>query len=612
MGAVKPLTHKKSITIFLTAILLPLILLTVCASASFINEWGEYQNDEANTGFMHDKIGHYTSELGITYTDGINGMNYQPLIINFTGDSDLETIIYSGNFLQIYNTQLNLIDEKNIGAIQGQPIIYNNGTSNIAVAISSDVIEAWYYNGTAFIDKFANDTQLNESFVCDTWIGLKCSGNTCHTACDNSTSTFVYSINMTAASWLVLETTINDARGVPAIADIDRDGRNEMAWLCDNDGNADYGLCVADLNNSLTPFMDAGFSGDGILDDIGPDGKMSNPVLWNVNGAGDTEILVSHKDSGSNRLAISTYKSDGTALWSADPQSFNAFEVLQTVMVDGEGTQFYACTSATTDAGGGVWQRYMICVDFEGTEISSGQTDFGEAAINGLPIVAADMNFDGLDELIFPDGIYYINNSLISNITGLTNYYIAIADVNGDAEPEVIATKAGITKIVYSSFTNSPPELNNTQNYGGYGSTLDYTTPICVGSTLTFLAQECDGITACNYDNDASTDTERIVSNCGQLASGSAGTSFTANLNNGTFAVSSPVFQCVYNVTGIFSVRLFLQDSFNDDGFTEYNTQTITVQVINGTAGITCNLGSAVSPGDTGGVAPSAQESQTN
>lgn len=614
--------------IFLTLML----LLAAAVSASFTDEWGEYQDDPSNRGFVHDETAHFTSELGITYTSN-NGMAFQPLIVNITGDNNLETIIISGNFLQLYDEQMNLIDELNVlggNVIKGQPIIYNNGSQKYILFKSATgnpaeiTFEIYEYNSSNEFNQvcenssFANFGVTSTSFVNS---GIKCdeTNDYCYwISGTGNTNRFAFTkinmeiLNCSSFNQILNYTTDSPNQihaNIPAIGDIDRDGRNEIVFICDDNTDTNSGLCVVDSNGTGTPYFDTYFSTDGKLDNIGT--IMSNPVLWNTNGAGDTEIQISYKDA-TNRLELASYLSDGTQDWSIESTGSNIDTASQVVIVDNGSTQFDICTSGTLDFGGGVFRLWLLCADYNGDKIIGTYINTDEALVNSIPLVAADMDNDGLDEIIMPRGIFDIDYNLVVNTTENNRYYIAIADVNADGEPEIITTNGSLTKIIYSSFTNEPPELNNTQNYGGYGATLDYTTPICVGSTLTFLAQECGGLATCNYDNDGSSDTERIVSNCGQLSSGAASSSFITNLANGTFAGANPQFQCVYNVTGIFSVRLFLQDNFNDDDFTQYNTQTITVQVINGTAGITCNLGSAVSPGDTGGITPSAQESQTN
>jgi hypothetical protein len=80
---------------------------------------------------------------------------------------------------------------------------------------------------------------------------------------------------------------------------------------------------------------------------------------------------------------------------------------------------------------------------------------------------------------------------------------------------------------------------------------------------------------------------------------------------NGSFDDVNPTFLCYYNQTGTFYVRLYLQDSFNTDDHSAYNTQTIFFNVINGVPGSTCNLIS-IPPADLNTTPSSASSSEIN
>jgi len=163
----------------------------------------------------------------------------------------------------------------------------------------------------------------------------------------------------------------------------------------------------------------------------------------------------------------------------------------------------------------------------------------------------------------------------------------------------------------WSNFTNSPPELNNTKTKGGYSGYP--TSPVCVnGTAINFNAVQCSGIiTNCNYRNDVDTDTERIVTNCGFNEFGTATGDPTLARVNGTFGLTNPTFSCYYNKTGTYSVRLYLQDNFNTGDFTKYNTEIITINVIDGIPGTTCDTGEIVeSPEDAGVDAEATPEQE--
>jgi len=598
--------------------------------ASFEAEWGEYQDDISNKGFVSDTVSTFT-EVSTVYTVS-DGFAYQPLAVNMTGGSNLEVIISSGNYLKMYDPQLNLIDELNLGsAIQSQPTIYNTPNGNAYVLITNQIIHAYTYNGTAFVNQFANSSEINMSgHACDTPM-LRCIANSfCYSLGVDGSSIYAYKINITNGSWIESSALSPDAiRGIPAIGDIDRDGRHEIVFSCDADANGDCGICVLDVNTSNgKPYLDTGFSGDGIIDDIDEVGRSGNPVIYNIDEGGDSEIILSFALNGNPTINyIRAYNSDGSTKWTSPNLYFGAVHFSNPIIMEyGNSTKPDVCAVGMPNAAPGSFR--VSCVTYTGSllysRVYTGGSNGGTISYRGFEIIAASVK-DGADpdsggtfDIISSEYIIQIYGeqqiiyNFESNGTSDTAYHTSYADLNNDGEGEIIITKAGTTKIIYSAFTNGVPTLYNNLSYGGYGNNYGYSTPICINTTVTFSAQECGGDASCNYDNDGSTDTERIVGNCGQNPGGEASTSFTNNIANGTLAVSNPQFACYYNVTGIFNVRHYLQDDSNLNDFSQYNTETIVINVINGEPGVTCSISEPVGPGETDEEDVTAQEDQTN
>ncbi len=219
------------------------------------------------------------------------------------------------------------------------------------------------------------------------------------------------------------------------------------------------------------------------------------------------------------------------------------------------------------------------------------------------------MDNDGDLDLVTNRKIFFLNpltntsTSLVyAQATANTDHVIIVVDVDGNGFLDICGQTEGETYCSFSEATNDPPVIDNNLRFGGYGSSLGYDTLICLDTTINFQAQESGGLVIGNYNNDVSTDTERIVSNCGQTGTGNVNPAFTSNIANGTFDLANPSFQCIYNNTGTYSVRLFLQDDVHDDDFNVFNTETITLTVVEGDAGFDCNIGTPVAPGGAGNV----------
>ena len=618
--------NKKNLFIIIISML---ILSCITASASFTNEWEEYQDDPSNRGFVHDDIGIWNS-VGAVLTRNI-GNDFQPIILDWDDDSSNDVISFSTTFITVLNENLETKDTLNIVKTPlSQPTFYLNGTSELLAIIVSNELRIYDYNGTDIF--LVNSTSINTTGTKVT--GVKYSNSFIYFAASmNATQSNFYKIRGNNFTIINTTTFSGNVTHNPAIGDIDLDTIDEIVIVCDNNNNGEYGLCVfdADLGN-----FDVGFNNSGILDDLhtkGGDTYVTSPLIYNLDDATDREIIFARSVEGTcggvafNYLpTITAYNSDGTTLWSRTgntgtvfpgcPNSaHDPFWITQPFIAFDDAGNDLVCAVGNGDTNNEIWEHMGCLNGLNGTiEWSTINPLVNVNVIDkGITSGGAFLRTTGDDYLVFGQFIYFSNGTFAINITQVdASYEYAIVDLDTDNNLDIVYSTLAIIKAIFSDFTNLPPVVNNTYAYGGYGGQPSYESPICVNTTLTFSARECTDGVSCNYDNDVASDTERIVSNCGQLPSGAAGTSFTANLDNGTLDANNPQFQCVYNLTGIFSVRLFLQDQADLFDFSEYNTQAITVNVIDGTPGITCNLIPSVSPGDTTPIPASAQESQTN
>ena len=574
----------------------------------------EFQNTPKNTGATGG-IADFSDGIGITYTIAA-GMGYQALVADITGNSDLEVVIYNGNYLQLYDKELNPIDEKFIGKpVYSQPIIYDNGTDYIMISVHTDgVLEGWYYNGTTFLDGFTNSSSLNQSYACPNgFSSWKCLDGFCYVASEGIDNRgHIYKINMTSYTWLDANTSARNPAMNPAIGEIDGDGSNEMVFRCDPDNDGQIGICVVDVNGSGLPYLDIGFSADGIIDDIEGDAgaPFASPSIVQVDGLGAYDIVVSY--GGAN---IKVYKGDGTQIVSAAHATGGVTNPGQAVEIFNGSGAGGVNTNLCSIGYNGVNNLYILCVNSNDDKIVEKViTGYSGLGADGMVVMVANMDgdSDNVQEMVTGAGIFRFNGDIMLNTTSDNNYWTSLADVNRDGELDIVYTKSGSTKIMYSTFSNTPPVLDNDLSYGGYGNNYGYSTPVCINSTITFSAADCYSFLSCNYINDRAIDEERIVSNCGQNGDGTPNTLFTTNLANGTSSISSPQFQCYYNRTGIFNVRLYLQDNYDFNDYSQYNTQTISINVINGQPGITCNIINPVNPGETVPSTTTPQQAQTN
>jgi len=583
--------------------ILPLLLFLFILTSIALADWETFQNDEANTGRYTTETGHF-SEIDVTLQTS-NGHNSQPLITNITGDADREIILMSGNFLQIYDDQLTLIDEVNTGEpLRGQLTLYDNGTDTIIIHpyFSGDNsaqginITMYRYNSTPVFEELCSlGTFIGKSSGSDITnnAGITCNGDYCYYAESMTTSGNAYfvKVDMTNISGAVcgsqsLNLSVGGNRVLdqtPAIGDIDRDGRDEVIILVDDDADSNTGLFVIDANGTGAPYLDTGFSADGRLDDISTGVSISNPIVHNIDDGGDLEIILSFLNAGS-QLSITTLKSDGSTFAGFPVGGYTATTSWQTVVTEFGGSNEVLCTmggNSTTN------NTLILCVEDDGDMIANETfSGYTSAGANRLPIIAVDLDQDSttaeFDDILFPQGIIrsdftvWVNTSLTAN-----DYYIAVTDLDRDNEVEIIASKAGDTRVIYSDYVNLVPNLTNDVR-------VNTGNPICTGEQVTFSAiQDTD------YTNDFSADTERLV-----LAFAN-GTNTT-----GSFSSTSPSVAHTFDVVGSFQMTIYLQDNANPNDISQFVTYTATVsantQICNGAGEEGTDTGVAPSSSDIG------------
>ena len=604
-------------------------------SASFTNEgWGEFQNDETNRGFVHDEYGLWDG-IG-SYNSVALGSAFQPLSIDWNNDGSQDVILFTTSFIAAYDKNLDLIDNINIGEnILSQPTFYQNGSTNYLALITNGDYRTYSINSSNEII-LTNLSSINTTGINVT--GIKhAHGYNYFASQVNSTSFNFYKIRTSTLE--IINSTLITGRvdHNPAIADMDIDSIDEIAVVCDKNNNGQWGLCVFDGDAGN---LDLGFSADGVIDDLADKGDSSfitSPLFYNLDGTIDTELIIAYAKSGTctgvaNQYlpVITAYNSDGSIFFSTVTPSITTFPSCD---VNDEQTYLsqpfmainnddaLVCAYVGSSHGGTTTRRQVGCVNAlnglknwsAGSLESDNPIDRGKDLKSGF----AFSYESAMDIIVFGKFLYYANGLSLLNISSYIDdgdYNFLGNDVDGDGNIDIIASDSLITKIIYSNYTNMPPTLNNSYNYGGYTANYDYLSPICAGTNLIFEAQETGGIIQGNYDNDAAVDQERIATNCGynNLTHVSLGIDYTSFMEYGNYTGANPSFECYYNNTGTFRVKLYLQDGVNDDDFTEYNAQTINVQVIaNGIPGTSCNF-VGLTIDDIGGEDDSSSETATN
>lgn len=575
-------------------ILLPFFLFFILMCSTAL-AWDSYSNDNQNIGAEDT----YSAEFDSTkvFTSIPDGANFQPLLVDVDNDSRMDVIGSDGDYLKIWELSggvLVLKDELDFGATQTAMFdvipSYDSDDYTDIISVFGTNVSIWEYTGSAF--------EITKSYTAIVRTAPICV-NTTHSqqiACfwgDNDGN--MTSILWNGTAWEDMEswgtyngtdvfTTNNGLKETAPIYDIDRDGADEIVYICDYNNDGQEGICVVDIS-SLSAF-DTYFSTDGVIDNLAPNSKPHAPVIYNLDGAGDSEIIVTYNETTGQDGYLVVYKANGDDYISAfkvlDSGSADRVYISNPVVSDSVNDIFDdnedICVFVIGEDVGYSNDRYGIkCYDDEGDqtfEYVSGYSANNDlifyakggtiATANVLDNSAESGGRDtyeiivggamlSLDAVNIPDAIQpLLNISVASSTESSSN--VAVGDLNSDYSADICGMRAGNVYCTYMSVDNEPPELSEIQINTG--------NPVCVGETIIFSAVENT-----DYTNDHSYDTERIIV---KFNSNSSQYSGAYSSTNPTLSFEVPA------TTGSYSLTIYLEDLINAGDTSQYSEYTLT------------------------------------
>lgn len=620
----------------------PLVLLASMVLAN--TDWVRF-GDEPTSEAPHeviDALGLFTNESALSSCSISHGIQAgtEPLVYDFDGDGDLEMFLPSidDNFIRIYNEECVLEEERNLGIPDGQACLFDGALnedwgSGVTIFLKIDNnFTVMQYNGS-FLNVTKsysmNWTRQDGNLTNVTKPYLSCSGlnygedlvyyvddyNVIIRFDNNTRWNSTLNLTLTYPSDSIGDNNIDDYFDNVSIA-VGSEGFHTPVYFVNLDK---YGSFF----NMIWRYKDIVYQ----FDATGSDwiNNLSGSCWYNYgtfihylviadeNAASDYSVFVANDGNqvGWNPTEVTCLRkilSDGTTDWTNSNYYYTSFYSDGDLRGDPSIVSFGVTSSGFEKriwvSGGGHYRTacFSGCIvcsyreyDFDGTEDVYREST-GCNLLGGLP----NRVTGGFNVWNLLKGTGTSTGKLLGDIYndswgGSRNAYLInfpntnsiIVDIDGDNLDEIINFGTDNTKIYKSGFANEPPNLYNNISYGGY---YGYMNPVCVNSTALFLAAECYAFDDCNYDNDLGGDLERIVSNCGVNPDGSPNSNPTTFRSEGSYDLAQPEFYCYYNVTGTFSVRLYLQDTANDDDYSVFNTQSILINVIDGIPGSTCNI----------------------
>lgn len=430
--------------------------------------WEQFQGDESNTG-KGDGVGNFGNAAIVNFTIA-EGMNFQPLVEDINDDGKNEIIIFSGNYLKIFDSYLILIDEVFVGNLQGQPTVFNiDGDSFREIIFISNISDVDYFFAYEYDN--SNFNQEINFTVANRGIGsgIKCtdigSANIC-VFMDNAQ--YVHVVNMSSGIDESFNTSVYpDTNGkIPAIGDLHNDNGLEAVFWHDKNANGQYGLLVFDMVNMQ---LDTAFDNSGIMDDIINSAGArvvlkGHPVLVDLNNDNKLEIAVSafYDDLSNYEMTrdwfteLFVYDHNGSLLFSKcekrNPASIDCNDGSSSVSM-WEGTNPFVLDSNNDgiddicfvkDKKLGFYFKNMTinCYNYFGDKLLD-----SELEINAKRATVADMNNDGIMEMITESRIFALNGTIVFD-HGLGPNFVVPVDIDSNNGLDLISSSNGYTGIV--------------------------------------------------------------------------------------------------------------------------------------------------------------------
>ena len=579
-------------------------------------EWNTYALDNSNTGLQDiNRVGAFPIDNSHIYSDVAFGSDFQPLIGDFDGDGiSSELAIFHGSLIKFYtltsSNALQLENEFSLpSSLVSQPTSINvDSDANIEIiAVLSTSVYTLKYNGSTL------NTSINSS-VGTVKTGVSCVNDTtvkCYFGLNTGNIT-EYNANVGTHSNSIVLNNANSFDNVnehiyisPVIYDINNDGQLELIFI-DAGAGQDEGIMVVDQNDLS---LDTTFSGDGLISDIGSlngafSGFVQGILTYDFNG-GMSEVCASYTTlfggaSSSEHSYIICWDGVGNQLFNnvvATNNDVNADSgVSNPVIADTNGDGLYEvcaigsrpttiiakcfdvggniiANSSYVDNTGDIYLKQSVTP--ERYSLSAGNFDTDTKT----DLFIANLVIQGVsDGDLSPSGTTWFNLTT-PDATNVRSNTI-IADMDDDNVLEIIGQYSSLTWVASSGQENNPPEL-----YANFGRT--YANPVCNNTLIRFTGREDTDLslplaTGTNYINDVPTDIEYLWA----ILLGHPDYVDGFYIED-TGDLTNPYIELWFNTTGTYYIDLCVSESLTS--CTEIGTETITVQVIDGTAGSTCN-----------------------
>ncbi len=442
------------------------ILFSLASDAS----WDTYENNLRNTG-TSNATGYFPLKTA-NFTNDYFGMNFQPLVDDIDNDGNNEILIFSNNSLIVFNPQLEVKSQTKVGNIMGQPTLFNFDNDSLMEIMFNARQNSSFYFFAYQLNNSVLKQEFNVSLPYDAnFSGIKCLKLGSSGICVfKDKLNYVHVIDLSAKTDSSYSTSnFNETKQtVPAIGDIDNDGNLDAVFWYNNDSNQGYGFLAFDLgqrkikwavDNIFSPnFFSYTLKGQPVLVDLNNDNKLEiaasafyDDNLPNLDPYNDwfTELFV-YNSSGSklfSKCEKNTVLDNGCNDGSS---TINRWEGSNPFILDYDKNGIDdVCFIKDVKISGSFSYMALNCYNYSGSEIAKVKLTSDQGIESTA--MAADMNNDGLKDIITAYPIFLQNGTSIGFNPSLGTYHPIAVDIDGNNGLDLIWTKGNQTKVFLDS-----------------------------------------------------------------------------------------------------------------------------------------------------------------
>ena len=472
--------------------MLSMIMLLLILNMQLISAlWASYQSELSNSA-MAEGVGHFPLSSANYSADF--GMNFQPLAGDIDSDSRIELIIFYNSSLIVADKYLNPLANASVGNLLGEAVLFDYDNDNILEIIFNsvqgnntvDYFSVYEYNHSVIRQEFnlSISNRANGS-------GIKCLFINLSSACvfiDNKNFVHIVDMKLRQDNSYPTYSGKDFISRVPAIADIDRDGNYEAVFWFDKNSDGNYGFIVFDMyTGGVDTVVDNIYSAYNVGSLRGSRLK-GQPVLVALNNDEKYEIALSvfyddsfNADTQTDWFTeLFVYSHNGTKLFSKCSVGALGCNDGSSSKSRWEGTNPFVLDYDSNgaddiclikDSKKAKYFQFMAlnCYNYSGYELSNSAITSGNSVLGAL---TADMDSDGMREVITEYGIYRLNGSLIY-AHGFSAVPPVPVDIDGNSGLDLLWSINGITKLSLdnNSYYNDIAVFESDVSFYKYNST---------------------------------------------------------------------------------------------------------------------------------------------